>query len=158
MAHVIGLPLSRGNSDIYKAVKLDGDLSAYFEGQAVSWSGLETVTNAATAGKVVGFVIDINRKSGFATLVQAANDVMLPVTGSVTAGTAMAIDPTSKKVCAPGAGKIGTNGMITGPAAMAYDGKSGALVNCARVRFGMFEDQGALAATMAAPAEAKAAK
>lgn len=157
MAHVIGLPLHRGNSEIYTPVKLSGDATGYFEGQAVSWAA-DGVVGQPVAGKVVGFVIDINVKSGYATLIQAVNDTMLPVEGAIVAGTRMAIDAVTKKVCAAGAGKIATNGFFSGPAAMAIDGKTGALVNCAKVRFGFFEDQGVdVAGTLSATA-AKAAK
>lgn len=157
MAHVIGLPLHRGNSEIYTTAKLDGDASSYFEGQVVGLIS-DGVVGLPAAGKCYGFICDINKVSGYATVVRAADGVMLPVEGAITVGAPVAIDLTTKKVCASAAGKIATNATFVGPVAMAYDGKTGALVSCAKVAFGLFEDQGAVAATMAASAQSKTSK
>lgn len=162
MANVIGLPMYRGNSEVYRAVRLafitagDAGYSGYFEGQAVnssdgSDSKEETVYPTFGAqlgsGKVIGFLVDINKKAGTATLIRATEGVVLPCAdSSLVAGDPVTINKTTGKIGNGGVGEVLTNGEVVRDGIVpAVDGKTGAAAGSACwVRFGALQDLGAV--------------
>lgn len=158
MANVIGVPRSKGNSESMIGVKLykqaDTAWAGYFEGQAVFGGDEEETTVHPTfgdqglgaTGNLIGWIFDINRKAGTATLIRAAEDVALPAVAghALEAGVNVKIDlATGKIAAAADAAARYTNGYVVSPNGDAVDGKTGAAVaNCVRVRFGALEDLG----------------
>lgn len=159
MAHVIGLPLHRGNSDIYRVVKLHKvaeGFTDYFEGQAV-FGGISTDKDAKAYptfgaetgdGVLFGFILDINRKAGTATLCRAAESVVLPSTSEVglAGGDSVSIDLATGKI---GTGAIGerlTNAVVVSTDVTAVDGKTGkAVAPCVMIRLPALMDLGDVA-------------
>lgn len=161
MAVVIGVPQWRGNSEVYRAVKLHkngADFSDYFEGQAV-FGGMEEngdavahSTFAANKGDqiLMGFIHDINVDSGTATLIRSVEGVTLPATtaASVAPGEAISIDLATGKIGTGAAGERLTNATcIRNNNVYGVNGKTGAAVdNCINIRTnGAIEDLGPVA-------------
>lgn len=162
MANVIGLPMYRGNSEVYRAVRLafitadSAGFSGYFEGQAVNGSDgsdskEETVYPTFGAqtgsGKVIGFLVDINKKAGTATLIRATEGVVLPCEdATLVAGDPVTINKTTGKIGNGGVGEVLTNGEVVRDGIVpAVDGKTGAAAgNACWVRFGALQDLGAV--------------
>lgn len=157
MANVIGIPRVKGNSESMRGVKLFRDpstaYSAYFEGQAVFGSEAAEDTVYPTfganqgSGNLIGFICDINRANGFATLVRAGEDVVLPAVANhgLVAGDNVTIDLTTGKIDSASAlTPRYTNGFVSRVQGLdGRDGKTGAAVaDCVMVRFGALEDLG----------------
>lgn len=162
MANVIGLPMYRGNSEVYRPVRLafitagSAGFSGYFEGQAVNGSDgsdskEETVYPTFGAqigsGKVLGFICDINRKAGTATVIRATEGVVLPCAdATLVAGDPVTIDKATGKIGNGTVGEVLTNGEVVRDGVVpAVDGKTGkAAGNACWVRFGALQDLGAV--------------
>lgn len=158
MPNVIGIPRTKGNSESLIGVKLYKQAATawngYFEGQAVFGGNEEETTVHPTfgdqgldaTGNLIGFICDINRKAGTASLIRAAEDVALPAVAGhgLVGGTNVKIDlATGKIAAAADALARYTNGYVVSPNGDGVDGKTGAAVpNCVRVRFGALEDLG----------------
>lgn len=159
MPHVIGLPLYRNNSDIYRPVKLHKvaeGFTDYFEGQAV-FGGISADKDAKAYptfgaqqgdGVLFGFILDINRKAGTATLCRAAESVVLPATAEagISAGDSVSIDLATGRI---GTGAIGerlTNAVVVSTDVSAVDGKTGkAVTPCVMIRLPALMDLGDVA-------------
>lgn len=157
MADVIGAPRTKGNSESLIGVKLykqSGTAWAgYFEGQAVFGGREEETTVHPTfgdqgeaTGNLIGWIYDINKNAGTATLIRAGEDVTLPAAAShgLVAGDNVSVDLTTGKIAAATdtAARL-TNAYVVNPSNGAVDGKTGlAVANCVRVRFGALEDLG----------------
>ena len=140
MGRVIGIPLSKGNSEVVVAVRIvDGDIETMVEGQAVALkdgtpvSGEKIVTSTFGGpgnNAFYGFIMDINRCTGFASCVLSASPVYLPaVDGSAfAAGDAVTIDPVSGLIDAEGT--IVTNGVVElADVTNMINGKTGEIVS-----------------------------
>jgi hypothetical protein len=145
MARVIGIPLTKGNSESIVAVKITAaDLEAAFEGQAVSMtdgspvSGELVVSTVLGAGSFYGWILDINRCSGYASCLRSAESVYLPANDGAgfALGDAVTIDPASGLI--DPAGALITNGVILlAGATQGVNGKTGeAVTDCVAVRIG----------------------
>ena len=142
MARVIGIPLSKGNGeDVIAGHIIEADLVGAFEGQAIYMvdgspvSGEHELSTVATAGSFYGWALDINRCTGYCSVLRSADTVYLPSSGgagftigdAVTIGVSGLIDP---------AGLIITNGVIVlAGATQGVNGKTGAAVtDCVCIR------------------------
>lgn len=157
MANVIGVPRTKGNSESLIGVKLYKQSGTawggYFEGQAVFGGDEEETTVHPTfgeqgdaTGNLIGWICDINKNAGTATLIRAAEDVALPAVAghALVPGQNVKIDlATGKIAAAADAAARYTNGYVVSANGDAVDGKTGQPVaNCVRVRFGALEDLG----------------
>lgn len=154
MAHVIGLPLQRGNSEVYRPVKLHNDgqgFVTYFEGQAVY--GGESADKDTKVyptfgaeqgdGVLFGFILDINRKSGTATLCRAVEDVALPVlSAGLSSGDSVSIDLATGKIGTGAPGERLINAVCVGTGVNGVEGKTGKAVTCVRIRLPALMDLG----------------
>ena len=142
MPRVIGIPLSKGNGEEVVSVQIiDTDIDAMFEGRAVAMvngtpvSGEKVVGVDLTTG-FYGFIMDINKCSGTASVVRSANGVYLPSNGGTgfASGDAVTIDE-STGLIDPSGGLI-TNGVIDlAGATEGLDGKTGEKVtDCVSIR------------------------
>lgn len=160
MAHVIGIPLYKGNSESIRSVKLyspNADFSAYFEGQAV-FGGFSAdgdamafptfgAVGAGDDDRILGFIMDINRKSGVASLVRAAEAVVLPGSDAKPEpGDSISIDLNTGKIGSGAVGERLTNGVCVSNNVSGVDGKTGKAVDdCLMIRFPALADLGAVA-------------
>lgn len=155
MPNVIGLPIHRGNSDSYRAVKLHKvaeGFTDYYEGQAV-FGGMTADKDAKVYptfgaetgdGVLFGFICDINRKAGTATLARAAETVVLPCKGpGLAAGESVSVDLTTGKIGTGAAGERLTNATVVSIDVTGVDGKTGAAVApCVMIRMPPLMDLG----------------
>jgi hypothetical protein len=119
MSRVIGIPLTKGNSDVIVAVKIeDADLATMVEGQAC-WlqdgspvSAELVVSKAKGTGSFYGFIFDINLCTGYASCIRSAESVYLPSTDGelLVAGGQVAVNETTGLIEAGGATL--TNGVV----------------------------------------------
>lgn len=158
MGHVIGIPLYKGNSENIRSVKLyspNADFSGYFEGQAVfggfsvDGDAMAFPTFGAAGGdddRLMGFIMDINRKAGTASLVRAAEAVVLPGSAAKPEpGDAISIDMATGKIGSGAVGERLTNGVCVSNTATGLDGKTGKTVSdCVMIRFPALVDLGSV--------------
>lgn len=160
MAVVIGAPHHRGNSEVYRAVKLfrnGAKFDDYFEGQAVFDGPLTnddaTVYSTFAANKgyqvLIGFIHDINVDSGTATLIRSAEGVTLPGLPALPGdGDAVSIDLATGKIGSGAVGERLTNALVIKvEGVFGANGKTGeAVEDCVNIRTnGAIEDLGDVA-------------
>jgi hypothetical protein len=123
MGRVIGIPLTKGNSEVIVAVEIQkADIAATVEGQAVFLvdgspvSAELVVAKERIAGSTFyGFVFDINLCTGYASCIRSAESVYLPSTdgAAFSTGDQVTINPTTGLIEA-GASVL-TNGVVILP-------------------------------------------
>lgn len=161
MAVVIGVPHYRGNSEVYRAVKLfknGADFTDYFEGQAVFGGPkidddqyvYSTFATNKGSQQLIGFIHDINVDSGTATLIRSVEEVTIPATdaASIAPESAISINLTTGKIGTGAAGERLTNAVcVKNENVFGVNGKTGAAVsNCINIRTnGAIEDLGDVA-------------
>lgn len=145
MAHVIGMHLYKGNSNISHGVVIDSGVTLK-EGEAVQIVG----DNPMTVGKLVaggifaGYVCDIRKDARTANLVVGSAGLALPAGAGWTIGELASISLTTGMVGTGAVGERKTNGVIIDGAVKVIDGKTGIETDGVVVRFGMAEDRGAV--------------
>lgn len=138
MAHVIGIPLIKGNSNVVLSGHLRGGLKdTGFEGQAVGFTGVNSVEpNLVPLDDVdskgfYGFIFDINKCSHKASVLRCAESVALPSDGSMagTGGAQVLIDPATGLISSTGTIPIGGYVINDGAGTLAaVSGKDGTAV------------------------------
>lgn len=138
MSQVIGIPLLKGNSNVLVAAALGGTfgIANWFTGQAVGISGLfggvQPVVVALDDPDSVGFygfICEINRDSGRATIVRAAESVALPSDGTISDTGQVLVDPATGLISDTGTIEVAGTIIDDGSGSLtAKDGKTGNLV------------------------------
>lgn len=143
MAHVIGLHLIKGNSNISHgaAIKQGQTLT---EGMAVQITSFDplVVEKLVTAGKFAGFVCDVNKDANTCNLVVASAALPLPAGAGWTMGKAVSINLTTAIIGTGAVGERKTNAYIVDDACRVINGKTGVESDGVVIRFGMAEDMG----------------
>lgn len=143
MAHVIGLHLYKGNSNIshWAGIKQGQILT---EGMAVQVTSFDpmVVEKLVTGGKFAGFVCDVYKDANTCNLVVASAGLPLPAGAGWTVGEQVSIDLTTAIIGTGAVGERKTNATILDGAARVIDGKTGVESDGVVIRFGMAEDMG----------------
>lgn len=135
MAHIVGIPIIKGNSHSIVSCRFTGDISQVFEGAAVKQVGgvqerQVQLLSEAGSGAFCGFIFDINRKSKRASLLRTCDLVALPVAdkSAVAGGQAVKVSATTNMIDA--SGSITITGEISSVDAdfAGLDGKTGEAV------------------------------
>lgn len=145
MAHVIGLHLIKGNSNVSHGVKLKAG-QTFKEGEAVAIESFEPIVVAklTASNKFGGYLCDINKDAGTANLVVASAALALPAGAGWTMGELVSISLTTGLIGTGDVGERGTNGVIVDSGVAVIDAKTGDESVGVVVRFGMAEDMGAI--------------
>lgn len=145
MAHVIGMHLFKGNSNVSHGVKIaQGQTMA--EGEAVAIQSFDPVVveKLSAGNKFAGYVCDINKDGNSANLVIGSAGLALPAGAGWTIGEVASISLTSGMIGTGATGERKTNGVIVDSGVKVIDGKTGVETDGVVVRFGMAEDLGAV--------------
>ncbi|HDM8140694.1 TPA: hypothetical protein P0E12_004984 [Vibrio harveyi] len=133
MAHVVGIPVTKGNGHVILPVKLEGDVSRYSEGQFVAFSKGTPQSStpyvnalAAETDNICGVIMDINPCAKTASLVTSAHGVVVPAVDDKkrpTNGDPVKIDIATGFVSTEGT--LITNAQCTNHDVRGLNGKTG---------------------------------
>lgn len=145
MAHVIGLHLIKGNSNVSHGVKLKAG-QTFKEGEAVAIESFDPIVVAklVAGNKFGGYLCDICKDSGIANLVVASAALPLPAGSGWAVGDAVSVSLTTGMIGTGAVGERGTNGIVVDASTKVIDGKTGIESDGVVIRFGMAEDLGAI--------------
>jgi hypothetical protein len=138
MAHVIGIPLLKGNSNVLVTGGLNESVPVadWFAGQAVGFTGLFggvkpvlVALDDVNSKGFYGFLCEINRCAGTASVVRATESVPLPSDGTVVGNGPALVDPATGLISATGSVAIAGTIQDDGAGSLAaFDGQTGIAV------------------------------